>query len=189
MSQPALARMDADTFLEWRQDQPGRWELVDGWPVQAMAGAKQRHDRIVVNLIISLGNRLSGGPCFPQTDDVAARMLNGNLRQPDVTVDCGPVQPDELTSTSPTAFFEVLSPSTRSLDLIVKSEEYKRVATLRHIVMIDPRLPKIWTWSRVADGDWQGELVEGLNTDLQLPGISVSLPLADIYKSVPLDPA
>lgn len=54
--------MTADQFLEWRQDQPGRWELVSGTPVQMMAGAKQRHDRIVVNLIVALSAKLPGQP-------------------------------------------------------------------------------------------------------------------------------
>jgi hypothetical protein len=53
--------MTADEFLEWRQDQPGRWELAAGTPIQLMAGAKQWHDRVVINLILALGPRLKGG--------------------------------------------------------------------------------------------------------------------------------
>jgi Uma2 family endonuclease len=189
MSQAALARMDADTFLEWRQDQPGRWELVDGWPVQAMAGAKQRHDLVVVNLIAVLRDGLRGGLCRPTTDDVAARMQNGNLRQPDVTVECAKIEPEELTSKRPVVFFQVLSPSARSIDFVRKIEEYKLVPSLRHIVLLEPNQPKAWVWSREYDGAWQGDWLEGLEAELLLPGAGTRLSLAEIYEDVPFDPA
>jgi hypothetical protein len=63
--------MNGDQFLDWRQDQPGRWELVSGTPVRMMAGAKQRHDRIVVNLIADLRNALRGSKWRPWSADIA----------------------------------------------------------------------------------------------------------------------
>lgn len=126
----ALKRMTADEFLVWCLDQEGKWELVNGEPVLMMADATQAHDQVVTNLIIALGTRLRGGACRPTTDDVAARMTQGNIRRPDVTVDCGPRDPKSLSSSAPTVFFEVLSPSTRAFDFLKKPEEYKRVPTL-----------------------------------------------------------
>jgi Uma2 family endonuclease len=180
--------MDAETFLEWRRDQPGRWELVDGWPVQAMAGAKHRHDLVVVNLISMLRSRLRGGPCRPTTDDIASRMENGNVRQPDVTVECAEIEPDELISKRPVVFFEVLSPSTRSIDFVRKTEEYKQVGSLLHIVLLDPERPKIWVWSRRSGEDWRGDWLEGLDAELRLSGVGTNLPLCEIYEDRPIVP-
>lgn len=189
MSQAALARMDADTFLEWCLDQNGKFELVDGQPVEMMAGATRRHDRIVVNLIRHLGNRLSGSACVPQTDDVAARMVSGNIRRPDVTIDCGQGRNTDLTSTEPRVFFEVLSPSTQSFDFITKSEEYKQVGTLRHFALIHPDRPVVRYWNRGVEGGWTGGLVEGLDGELMLAGIGTTLLMSEIYEGVTFNPA
>jgi len=175
--------MTADDFLVWCLGQEGKWELVDGEPVQMMTGATKRHDRVVVSTILALGTRLRGSPCFPTTADIAARMLNGDVRRPDVTVDCARGDDRALESTAPAVFVEVLSPSTRLLDQVKKPEEYKRVPTLRHIVLLDPERPSAWLLSRdQAGGEWTAEDVEGLDGELRLTGIGIALPLAEIYE-------
>jgi Uma2 family endonuclease len=180
--------MSPDEFLHWCLHQEGKWELVGGEPIQLMAGATKNHDRVVVNLIAELRGRLRGGPCFPTTDDVAARMAAGNIRRPDVTIDCARGGGNDLESTEPAVFFEVLSPSTQSYDFIVKAEEYKQVPSLRHFVLIDPRRPRVSVWSRGRDGFWTGEEVTDLQAELTLPGVGASLPLSEIYDGVELEP-
>ena len=41
-------------FFTWQDKQPERYELVDGFPVRMMAGAKNVHDDIVVNVLTDL---------------------------------------------------------------------------------------------------------------------------------------
>jgi len=178
--------MTADEFLEWCLHQEGKWELVDGEPVLMMAGATDRHDRVVVNLILALGNRLRGSGCRPTTDDIAARMMSGNIRRPDVTVDCGRGEPTAMTSTAPVVFFEVLSPTTRTLDFHRKPEEYRRVPTLRHFVIVDPEEPNLLLWTRDSDGGWREAQIKGLDAELPLEALGLALPLAEIYEDVPL---
>lgn len=188
MSEAARPRMSPDEFLQWCLHQEGKWELVGGEPVQLMAGATKNHDRVVVNLIGELRTRLRGGSCFPTTDDVAARMVAGNIRRPDVTIDCARGAGSDLASTEPAVFFEVLSPSTQSYDFIVKAEEYKQVATLKHFALVDPRRSRVSVWSRGPDGFWTGEAVTDLHAELNLPGVGVSLPLSEIYDGIDLEP-
>ncbi|WP_396594238.1 Uma2 family endonuclease [Brevundimonas sp. R86498] len=180
----ALKLMTPDAFLDWCQYQEDRWELVDGMP-RMMTGATRRHDRIVVNLIIDLGNKLRGKPCQPNTADVAARMLHGNVRRPDVTVDCASVPDKSLSSTAPTVFFEVLSPSTRTIDLLRKAEEFKQTPTLRHIVIIEPDRPQVLLWSRSDEADpWVDRDIEGVDGIVPLTAIDVTLPMTAIYEGV-----
>lgn len=178
--------MTADEFLDWRQSRPGRWELVSGTPIQMMAGAKQRHDRIVVNLIAILKGRLKGGPCRPWSADIATRTVGDNVRQPDVTVDCGPIRDEALESTTPTVVFEVLSPSTRTYDLVRKVDEYKNVPSLRHIVLIDPDQPRVVLWSRTDEcGPWRDvELADDLELSLDFSAIGTRLTLAEVYEDL-----
>jgi Uma2 family endonuclease len=178
--------MSADEFLTWCLTQEGKWELVNGTPIQMMAGATQAHDRVVTNLIIALGARLRGTGCWPMTDDVAARMPRGNIRRPDVTVDCAPMESNALESKNPKVFFEVLSPSSHGFDLVKKPEEYRGVASLQHFVVIDPAAPRALVWSR--DGDaWRLDEPEGLGAEIDLAGIGASLPLSEVYDGLSFD--
>lgn len=187
MSAAAPKLMTADEFLVWCLDQEGRWELVSGVPVLVMMGATQGHDQIVVNLIAALRQRLRGRPCRPMTADIGSRMMNGNIRRPDVTVDCGAAARGALDSSAPAVFFEVLSPSTRKVNFHKKPDEYRRVQTLKHFVLLEPDAPTVWMWSRTEDGGWLDSDVTGLGATIALPSIGIELPMADVYEDVELE--
>jgi Uma2 family endonuclease len=181
--------MTPEEFLTWCLTQEGRWELVAGEPVLMMAGAALRHDRVVVNLITALDRRLAGSPCEPHTDDIASRMQSGNIRRPDVTIACGPFDPDALESAEPAVFFEVLSPSTQSFDFLRKPDEYRQVASLKHFVIVDPQRPRVRLFSRGPEG-WTDQDIVGLDSVLPLPGVGVELPFEEIYRRITFaDPA
>lgn len=150
-----------------------------------MAGASGRHDQIVVNLISGLRTRLRGGPCHVKSADQAARMNRGNIRFPDVTIDCGERRPDSYESVEPTVVFEVLSPSTRGSDLLRKADEYRALPSLRHIVVLEQARAEAQVWTRTDDGDWPPpEPIEGLTRNLALPRVGVSLTMAETYEDV-----
>ena len=73
--------MSVEEFLEWNLLQDERYELVDGVPVplRGMAGTKDQHDTITVNLIVALGNQLRGSGCRPKTADTAVRTKIKNV--------------------------------------------------------------------------------------------------------------
>lgn len=175
--------MSADDFLRWREGRSGRWELVGGEPLLAMAGAQQRHDQVTVNTIIALGSKLRGSRCRPWSADIAVKIPGGNVRQPDVTIDCAPVERAALASMAPTVVFEVLSPSTRAFDQTRKLEEYKRVESLQHVVFLDVETPRAAHWVR-GEGGWSFEDLAGLDAVLHLSAVPVELTLAELYEDV-----
>jgi Uma2 family endonuclease len=178
-------KMTADEFLEWcTRQEDERYEFVDGVPV-LMVGATDRHDQIVVNLIADLRGRLKGTPCAPRTADQAVKTKsNQRVRRPDVLVDCGPRPPKGLHSQTPTVVFEVLSPSTENVTLSSKLDEYKGLASMRHVVLLDQDKLFLVHHRRAANDAWMAEeLSEGADT-LKLDAIGVELTLADIYADV-----
>ena len=188
MSQSALRRMTAEEFLQWDLDQPdARHELIDGVPV-AMTGARRRHDRIVVNALSQLDVRLRGGPCEAFTPDTAVRIPNGNVRRPDAGVVCGPDDDDLTYAAAPRLVIEVLSPTTRAFDLARKLEEYKSIASLDYILLVDPDMPEVILWSRSGARGWEHTVVEGLESTIDLPALRITLPLADLYARVRFEP-
>lgn len=195
MSDAAHKRMDPDAFLAWRLDQEDIWELVDGVPVlkfdngpEMMAGCTRNRARICTNLILALGGRLKGGPCYALGSDLGVRMAQGNVRQPDVTVECGRGRPDDLDASDPKVLLEVLSPSTRGMDLVLKTDEYQRLTGLAHFVLLEPKRAMAILWSRDQDGHWTPERLVGLEGALDLPGVGVSLPMTEVYEDVELAP-
>lgn len=184
----ALKHMTPDDFLAWSLDQPDRWELIGGVPIRAMTGATRAHDAIVVNIIAELKQRLRGTPCRPNTADIATLIPNGNVRRPDVTVDCGDAPGASLTSVKPTVLVEVLSKSTRAIDMVRKAEEYKSLPSVRHIVLIEPDRRRAWMWSREGEGAaWTYQDVEGEDGLLVLSAIGVDLAFSVIYDGVDVE--
>ena len=194
MVDTASRHMTAAEFLAWcsrREDE--RWELVGGTPVriapmEMMAGARRRHDRIVVNLIVALRTRLRGGPCQPYTADFALLTAKGeNVRRPDVMIDCSDGKGDDLAAVEPAAAFEVLSPSNANFTRFSKVDEYKAVPTLRHIVVLDSDAARLVLYSRAANDAWTSEMVEGERAAARLSGFGIELTLAEIYADVSFD--
>ncbi len=193
MSDAAQLRMDGDEFLVWCQDQEDTYELIDGLPVrkfdngpEMMAGGTRNHARIAGNLIVALGTRLRGGPCYPVGGDMAVRIDRGHLRRPDVTVECARGRAGDLEAVEPKVLIEVLSPATRRLDLLRKTNEYQRVPSAMHLLTFEPEKAKALLWSRDLGGGWGVEEVTGLDAMLDLPALGVTLSMAEVYADVEL---
>jgi len=187
MSEQAVARMTADEFLLWHeQQQDRRYELIDGVPV-AIAGARRRHDQ-VVNTLVALGGRLGVGPCRPFSSDTAVWISEYQVRYPDLGVDCGRFVDEALAADAPAVVFDVLSETTRAFDLVRKVEEYKSVDSLRHIVLVDTGEPKIIHWSRDDVGSWRYRTIEGLDAALDIAEPDVSLRVGTLYSGLSFSP-
>ena len=190
MSAVNLIRMTESEFLTWQLRQDELYELVDGIAVprwRAMAGATLRHDRVVINALGHLFPQLRGSKCRPMTADVAVRIPKGNFRRPDVIVDCGTPKSDkDLAAPEPRFAMEVLSPSTAGFDKFRKLEEYKTVATMQVVLLVDSEAPQVTVHRRV-DGVWQPETLMGLDKIIELPEIAARLTLADLYEDVAFD--
>ena len=79
---------------------------MDGFPARMMAGARNAHDDIVVNVLAELRNQLRGRDCRPFTGDGAIEMKPGQIRRPDTawTADAGiPTRPRRLVVIEPNA--------------------------------------------------------------------------------------
>lgn len=186
VTQP-VKRMTIEEFLDWQTRQEENWELDDGIPVlplKSMTGATQRHDRVTVNMLVSLGQQLRKTPCRPSTDDIALITATSSIRRPDITVQCAEADPKSMTSVEPRVLIEVLSPSTMNYDRVKKLEEYKRLAPVSAILLVDTERPRVTVHSRAADGSWDSVEHVGLDASFDLPMIGARLTLADIFEGV-----
>jgi Uma2 family endonuclease len=87
-----------------------------------------------------------------------------------------------MVVTEPVVVFEVLSPSTASVDHIVRNGEYRDTPSIRRYVMLEQAQMAATVFSRQGD-DWVGRVVSGAAV-LAMPEIGVELPLAELYEGV-----
>lgn len=188
MSDPALQRWTVEQFFKWQARQTERYELVDGFPVRMMAGARNVHDDIVVNLLAELRAQLRGTGGRPFTGDASIETIPGQIRRPDAGVDCGRRDPNGLKAALPRMVTEVLSPTIRDFDTYDKLPEYERMESLDYILLVDPNVAYVDVWTRGADRAWAHHVAEGLDSTVAMPAIGVTLRMAEIYDGVEFPP-
>jgi Uma2 family endonuclease len=183
MATPKHKEMTVEEFLVWCTTQDERYELVDGFPVplRGMSGASTAHDRIASNIIGFLFGQLSGSPCWATTPDTALRTSIKRVRRPDVTIECAPPDAKSYESRNPVAAFEILSPSTQTVDKLVKLPEYMRHPKLRRIVIVVPERRAVVVYSRDGADPWDSAEFHGPADVIEIPGTNAKISLADIF--------
>ncbi len=175
--------IDPDAFLDWEQRQAERYELVAG-EVRLMVGGSIGHNDITDNIQAALRSRLRGTPCRARSVQTRVRCGDDNFTYPDVVVSCSPRRPDELYIDDPVLVVEVLSPSTAHDDQEEKRWVYQAIPSLRQLLFVSPREPKVELVTREADDSWRSVFVTGLEATLPLASLDLALPMAEIYADV-----
>ena len=180
MGEPQLKLTNLEEFLDWEERQETRHEFVDG-NVFLMAGGTDAHDVVRGNAFAALHSKLARGPCSARLD-LKLVCPNGRSRYPDVAVVCGPRDPKSTRLIDPLVLVEVLSPSTRSTDYLVKPIDYSSVPSVTTYLIVDPDEPRVDILRRVGDHFVPEEpQAEGLDAVIALPEIGIELSLAEIY--------
>jgi Uma2 family endonuclease len=171
-----------DAFLAWEEQQPERYEFLDGL-VRMMTGGTEDHDRLSVNLIRLLANAPRGGPCSVHASNLKIVSRAGNASMyPELFVRCGPREGKRTRIEDAVVAVEVLSPSTAQDDLTRKRRAYTALPTMRVVVYASQDEPRLDLVRRRPDGRFEDEVIEGLDGVLELPEIGASLAMAEIYE-------
>jgi Uma2 family endonuclease len=171
---------DPRTFIVWENRRKGRYELIGG-EVRMMAGGSRAHDLIAGNMLVALRLALRGRGCDVHGSNLKLVSPVGMVTYPDLFVRCGSLADDATECDDAVIVVEVLSPSTRSEDLVRKRWGYQAIPTLRHLVYVDASAVKVEVAGRDADGRWWSEFHQSLDATLDLPALGASFPLADVY--------
>lgn len=173
-------------FFDWAEDQDGVWELVNGVPVpKMMATPKVRHQQVVGNVYVHLRRQLEP-PCRAIIE-LSVEISEHQTRVPDVLVDCTDPDDDMNRVGGPSVVVEVLSDSTRPLDLGDKLLEYQSIVSIRHVVFIEARVCEVRVHDRIGDG-WEAHRHVSPDDVLDFSDLGVSLRVGDLYEDVSLPP-
>jgi Uma2 family endonuclease len=176
-------RMTVDEFLSWAEDEPGRYELFRG-EVHAMSpegvGHAERKGAIYTSLVAAIRARQL--PCHALPDGATVRIDDMTAYEPDALVYCGEkLSPEAIEVPNPIIIVEVLSPSTRRVDVSLKLIGYFRLPSVAHYLIVDPAQPSIVHHARQPNGDILTRIVTAGTIRLDPPGIEIAL--TDIYSS------
>jgi Uma2 family endonuclease len=173
-----------DAFLEWERQQPDRYEFVGGQP-RAMGGGSDIHDGIAGNIRAFLKFRLKGSPCRVSGPDLKILTGLGTGRYPDALINCAPRKDD--IAENPVVVFEVLSGSTRAIDLGDKFDEYDATPAILQYILVEQDEPRVKVYRREGAALVLDHVYTRLEDALVLT-VGVSLSLAEIYDDIEFDP-
>ena len=182
---PNQTPLSVDAYLTGELEAEVRHEYLGG-NVYAMAGAKNRHNRVASNFLVSVGGRLRGKPCEAFNSDTKARIqLSSHTRfyYPDGMVVCDRNPEEETFQDRPVVVAEVLSESTRRLDEGEKRDAYLAVPSLKVYLLIDQHQSRVTVWRRGEQG-FSAEVFAGPEAIVPLTEVGVDLPLAELYERV-----
>lgn len=181
---PPVMILDFDAFLASQGDD-ALWELVAGHIV-AMTDPTELHEQIVANI---------GAPLKLAMDRQDCRAYFGGMRvqrsddacgldkpRPDLLVRRGPASARNYV-TDPLVVVEVLSPSTMDTDRSGKLAFYKRLPTLRHIVLVYQDQMRAEHYRR-TDAGWQLETLTAPSDRLVLDVVQFEIALSQAYFGV-----
>lgn len=182
-TQPVGPRFEsAEAFLTWVESQPARYELIDG-VARMMTGGSLNQGRLSRNVLAALAGRLGTGPCEAFGSDVAIILGSQRVVFPDASVSCE--AEDEAGIAHPVVIVEVLSPSTASYDMGDKASRYRRMPSLRHLVLIRQDRIDVQHFHRNAEYQ-EFSLTEIGTVDglLRLDANGVDIPISELYAQV-----
>jgi Uma2 family endonuclease len=173
--------MNANEYLAWAQEHPGRYELRDGEVVtRSPEGAGHATIKYAVQTALLAGIRVRGLPCHMLPDGMTVRVDEITAYEPDALVYCGTkLSASDIEVPAPIIVVEVLSPSTRRIDASAKLAGYFRVPSVTHYLIVDPNKPLVLHHARGGEDTILTHIVTQGTIELDPPGLAVAL--ADIY--------
>jgi Uma2 family endonuclease len=176
----ARAPTEAHAFITWENQRKARYELIGG-EVRLIAGGNRAHDLVAGNILTASHVALRGRDCDVHGSNLKVVSPAGMVTYPDVFVRCGPLADEAIECADPVVVFEVLSPSTRSEDLVRKRWAYQAIPTLSHLVYADAARVEVEVATRAPDGRWWSVFANRIAEQLRLEGIGIDLALGDVY--------
>lgn len=190
MNVRTFIKVDKAAFYRFIATEPeGRYEYEWGRIVQQQQGGTRKHVHIGANFHKLLLNRFD--PAICSIYEGRGVETSETVRYPDVVVEAAGEPDDSLSTDAPLVVIEILSPTSVDRDLFVKPAEYLSLTSLEAYIVASQSEPNCKVWVRGADRDFADEplAVTGLDATIDIPALSLSIPLRDIYDGLFNKPA
>ena len=182
-------RYSAEEYFALEEKSPVRHEFFEG-EVFAMAGESSTHNTIALNIAVALRQGTRGQRCRVQMEAVRLAVEeNRHYAYPDVMVSCDPHDQRESQQLhSPLLIVEVLSPSTEAYDRGLKFNQYKKLPSLRHYLLVSQKTWLVEWYQLREPGVWSHTALTEAADALLIPELSLTLTLAGLYEETGVAP-
>jgi Uma2 family endonuclease len=142
-------------------------------------------------LVLALGSEIRAALrarplCFVQSEAGIIRPdLEDACYAADLAVTCAEMQANERLIRDPILIVEVLSPSTSAFDRQSKVADYRQIASVQEILLIDSQTMFAEILRREGDR-WITEIVQGPAAVLSLSSVPLGIRMSDLYEGIPL---
>lgn len=184
MAAPKL--MSAHEYFAIDEASEVKHELVEG-KIWAMAAGTPVHAQLSARIGGLLFPSVRRKQCQSFSSDLRVALSRNTYAYPDHTIICGKIETledNDKTVTNPTVVFEVLSPATENYDLGRKAMLYRRIESLRALVLVGSEEVLVVVRERQANGSWVTSEFSRLDQTVPLNSIAAELPLADLYEGI-----
>jgi Uma2 family endonuclease len=166
-----------------------RHEFFEG-EVFAMAGESIAHNTISLNVAMACRQVLRGRSCRVQMEGIQLVVeADRHYTYPDIVVSCDPQdQRESRRLHHPVLIVEVLSPSTEAYDRGLKFNQYKKLPSLRHYLLVSQ---KTWLveWYQLGEhGIWGHTALAEAADAIVIPELGLTLTLVQIYEEAGVAP-
>jgi Uma2 family endonuclease len=179
--------LSPEQYLSIERQSETKSEYLSG-EIFSMAGASERHNLIVANLVGEFRSQLKGRPCKVYPSDMRVKIrATGLYTYPDVTVVCGDSEFEDDhkdTLLNPTLIVEVLSESTEAYDRGKKFEHYRSVKSLSDYLLVAQEAASIEYYVRQEDGKWLLSPYKEAHDTIEFASVRCALPLREVYDKV-----
>jgi Uma2 family endonuclease len=155
-----------------------------------MAGGTIAHNLIKGNLVAGLRPGARARKCRLVDENVRLVVQDDfHFAYPDIMVSCDPADRMETRQLRyPVLIVEVLSPSTADYDRGRKFNQYKQLASLRHYLLVSQTAWVLEHFARNKANQWIHTVLSDPADVLEIPDLSLRLPLADVYEDTDVAP-
>ncbi|WP_266362959.1 Uma2 family endonuclease [Tellurirhabdus rosea] len=171
-------------YFELEKTSELRHEFYRG-EIFAMAGATLNHNEIVQNMTFALRDHFRPKGCRVFSESVKLEVIRDvYYPYPDIMLTC---HPDDLRAQyvvkHPGLIVEVLSDSTADHDRGFKWQNYQRIPSLKHYLLIFQNEYRAELYSRNVDF-WKYEVFTEPSQQIAFEHLDFQLPLSEIYQNV-----
>jgi Uma2 family endonuclease len=181
--------MTVEEYFAFTQTRPDneKWELIDGEPI-LNASPSNLHQTILFNLAVLLGSiQRQQSQSWEASPGIGVKVSDTSLPEPDVFIrPAGTArrEPYSRETRDVLVAFEILSPSTAERDLRWKRTAYTSLPSITHYIIIAQDAVDVVVFAREAG--FTERHFRSLDDSVKLPGLGISLPLAEIYRDTGL---
>ena len=188
MATQANSLLSVRQYMELLEKSEHRFEYWDGEAV-AMAGASERHNLISASILSNLWQQLLNSDCKPVGSDQLIRERNSSRYVfADVVVRCKGAKLEAgavPALNDPVVVFEVLSPSTESIDRKKKFSYYSSFESLKELILVSQAEKLVEHFYRSSAQEvWRVEHLFEEDDELVLNSVGGKLSVGTIYQAV-----